>query len=176
VATTGLRDPRYCSNAAQSLWDASGSQIKFQAVYPLPYEFVLSGTFKHLPGLSLDGGVGEGVVYSNALIAQSLRRNLSACGNVTGACGTTQEIRVVLPGELKDDRLTQVDLRLQRRFRFGGARLAPVFEVYNAFNARTPQGARTTWGAAPSSANASFRQPTTLLGGRLFKFGAQVDF
>jgi hypothetical protein len=166
------RDPKYCSNRAESLWDAAGSQVKFQAVYPLPYQFVLSGTFKHLPGV--DRTVS--VVYTNAQIAPSLGRNLSACGNVTGPCGATEEITITLPGELKDNRLTQVDLRLQRRFRYGSARFAPVFEVYNVFNERTPQGSRTTWGAAPSTRNISFYQPTTLLGGRLFKFGAQVDF
>ena len=121
-------------------------------------------------------GRSGSVSYSNALIAPRLGRNLSACGNVTGTCGTTQEIEITRPGELHDDRLTQVDLRFQRRFTAGGARFAPVFEVYNVFNARTPQGSRTTWGAAPSSPNASFYLPTTLLGGRLIKFGAQVDF
>lgn len=176
----GLRDDKYCSNEAQALWDSVGSQVKFQAVYPLPYDFIVSGTYKHLPGVSLDGdfgvGASEGVVYTNALIAPSLGRNLSACGNVTGPCGQTREIRVVLPGELLDQRLNQIDLRVQRRFPIGAGRLSGVFEVYNVFNSRAPQDSALTWGAAPNSPNAAFRRPSLLLGGRLFKFGAQVDF
>ena len=41
------RDPKLCSNRSQSLWNGAGSQAKFQVVYPLPHEFILSGTFKN---------------------------------------------------------------------------------------------------------------------------------
>ena len=34
-------------------WDGVGSQIKLQAVYPLPLDFVVSGTYKHLPGIPI---------------------------------------------------------------------------------------------------------------------------
>jgi hypothetical protein len=168
----GVRDPAYCTNEAEALWDAIGSQVKFQAVYPLPYEFVVSGTYKNLPGIPFGGSV----VYSNALIAANLGRNLSACGTVTGACGQTAEVNVTLPGQLHDERLNQIDLRLQRRFPIGAGRLSGVFEVYNVFNSRVPQNNIVTWGAAPTSPNSAYLRPSVLLGGRLFKFGAQVDF
>ncbi|MGE0392044.1 MAG: carboxypeptidase regulatory-like domain-containing protein [Vicinamibacterales bacterium] len=166
------RSADYCTNAAQKLWDSIGSQVKLQAVYPLPGNFIVSGTFKHLPGVSRTANVQ----YGNALIAPSLGRNLSACGNVTGACGVTQTVNIDLPGQLRDDRLTQVDLRFQRRFQIGKARFAPVFEIYNVTNTRAPQGSFATWGIAPSNQNPSFYRPTVLLGGRLFKFGTQIDF
>jgi hypothetical protein len=172
----GLRDDAYCSSRAQALWDSVGSQVKFQAVYPLPYEFVVSGTYKHVPGVSLDGDTTTGVVYSNALIRESLGRNLSACGTLTAPCGQTLEKRVVVPNELYDQRLNQIDLRLQRYFRMGVGRLSAVFEVYNVFNSRAPQNSILTWGAAPSSPSPVYLRPSVLLGGRLFKFGAQVDF
>ena len=166
------RDAAYCSNRAQALWDGIGSHVKLQAVYPLPYDFVISGTFKHLPGIPYDGEVQ----YANALIVPSLGRNLNSCANVTGPCGQTEDINVVLPGETRDDRLNQIDLRLQRRFPLGGARLSAIFEVYNVFNSRSPQANAETWGAAPASPNSSYLRPSILLGGRLAKFGAQVDW
>jgi hypothetical protein len=44
-----------------------------------------------------------------------------------------------------------------------------MFDVYNLFNARTILGVNTRYGP-------SWLQPTSVLGGRLVKFGAQVDF
>ena len=168
----GQRDAAYCSNRAQALWDAIGSHVKFQAVYPLPYDFVISGTFKHLPGISQDADV----VYSNDLITPGLGRNLNSCATVTGACGQSETINVALPGDLHDQRLTQIDLRLQRRFLAGGVQVSAVFEVYNLFNSRAPQANAETWGAAPDGPNSSYLRPGILLGGRLAKFGAQIQF
>ena len=168
---SGPRNDDYCNNSAEGIWDASGSQIKLQAVYPLPADFVISGTFKHLPGVSRSAVV----VYNNSDIAPNLGRNLSACGNVTGSCGTTQQLVITRPSDVRDDRLTQVDTRLQRRFNIGDLRLSGVFEVYNVFNARTPQSSFNTYGTL-AAVNPSYYTPTILLGGRLFKFGVQVDF
>ena len=97
-------------------WDGNGSQIKFQAVYPLPRDFVVSGTFKHLPGIPNPARFN----YSNAIAAASLGRDFSSC---RGAVPCTDSGSVeLLPapggrggafvGSKYDDRLTQVDLRL----------------------------------------------------------------
>ena len=37
----------YCT-IKSDLWDGVGSQIKLQAVYPLPYDFVLGASYKNL--------------------------------------------------------------------------------------------------------------------------------
>ena len=66
-------------------------------------------------------------------------------------------------------RLTQVDLRLTKIFRFGRARLQGNFDLYNLFNARDVLVMVTTYGPI-------WLQPRTVLGGRLFKFGTQFDF
>ena len=53
-----------------------------------------------------------------------------------------------------------------------GARVVQIegnFDVYNLLNSRVPQGNVATYGAG-------FLTPSSLLGGRLFKFGAQVDW
>ena len=176
VAAIGIRDNKYCTNKAQSLWNGIGSQVKFQIVYPLPYQFVLAATVKHLPGIAQGGSV----TYTNAAIAGSLGRNLVSCAAATGACANTLSINVVQPGTLYDDRLNQVDLRGTRRFNVGRTRLQGIVELYNALNMRVSQANTETWGSvtAPgvASAGTSYLRPSLFLGGRLLKFGVQVDF
>lgn len=172
ATAVGARDPKYCSNAAQPLWSAIGSQVKLQAVYPLPYDFIISGTYKHLPG----GLFSAQVTYPNAVVAQSLGRNLSTCAAPTGACTVAPQLDVMIPGENYDQRLNQIDLRVLRRFAIGKARVSPALELYNLTNSRAPQVVTTAWGAAPAAPSAAFLRPAALLGGRLLKFGGQSDW
>ena len=44
-----------------------------------------------------------------------------------------------------------------------------MLDLYNAFNNRAPQTINATYGP-------EWLTPTTLLGARLLKFGAQIDF
>jgi hypothetical protein len=172
----GPRDPNYCTDAAQPLWSGVGSQVKFQAVYPLPGSVMLAATYKHLPGIPVAGAV----TFTNAAVAPTLGRNLAACSAPTGACTQTATVNVVRAGTLFDERLHQVDLRGTRRFRVGGARLQGVLELYNVFNSRRPEAITTTWGVVTSptttAPGTTYLRPSSFLGGRLFKFGAQVDF
>ena len=73
-----------------------------------------------------------------------------------------------------------MDVRATRRFRIGKVRLQAVAELYNALNDRISQANTETWGtnAAPGvyAQSGAFLRPSLLLGGRLFKFGAQVGF
>jgi hypothetical protein len=172
----GLRDSKFCTNSAQSLWNGAGSQVKVQAAYPLPYDFMLAATYKHLPGAALTGTV----TYADAAVAPILGRNLSACTAPTGACTQTASIGVIPPGTLFDDRLNQIDLRGTRRIKIGHSRIQGIVELYNVLNSRSAQSATATWGqvTAPGVATpgTTFLRPSLLLGGRLLKFGAQIDF
>ena len=176
VAALGLRDEKYCTNKAQSLWNGVGSQIKLQVVYPLPAAFFISATYKHLPGIPITGTV----TYANNAVAPVLGRNLAACTAPTGACTQVAGVNVVQPGTVFDQRLNQTDTRMTRRFTVGKARIQGIAELYNVFNARPPQANTVTWGVvtAPGVAapGATYLRPSSFLGGRLFKFGAQVDW
>ncbi|MGE3578631.1 MAG: carboxypeptidase regulatory-like domain-containing protein [Vicinamibacterales bacterium] len=165
------RTEEYC-NVASPLWSASGSQIKAQVVYPVGFGFNLAGTFKHLPGIPITATLP----YTNAQVAANLGRNLAACGAAV-TCNATTSVALLptassqgnLGAALFDDRLTQVDMRLSRFFRIAGARVQGIAEIYNLTNGRPSQANFATYGAA-------WLRPTSILGGRLFKFGAQVDF
>jgi hypothetical protein len=165
------RSNPYC-RVDPSWWNGNGAQIKFQVVYPLPYDFTVSGTYKNLPGVP-DTSI---YVYTNAQASGSLGRNLSACQGAVNCTvvGTVELLPAYnVTGDLAasryDDRLNQFDARLSRTLRIGKVRAQPVAELYNIFNSRTPQGIAPAYGQ-------TWLLPSALLGGRLFKFGAQIDF
>jgi carboxypeptidase family protein len=163
------------------------TQIKVSGVYPLPWDLQASAVFQSLAGIPISGAVplnafaaaieasgapifGASYVARNAEIAPSLGRDLGACaGRVP--CTATATINLLAPytGGF-EDRLTQLDLRLTKIVRMGRVRVRGMFDVYNVFNANTILGGVIT------RVGPSYLQPTQILAGRLFKFGAQLDF
>ena len=156
--------PGFCGDNLPP-WRA-GSQVKFNGVYPLPWWGVqVSGVYQNLPGVPISASY----IVPNATIAPALGRNLSACPAATGACTATLAIPVI-PGNTQFlGRLTQVDARVTKAFRFGKTRVQGMLDIYNLANAGTVLGANLSY---PTS----FLNATAILPGRLVKFGAQVDF
>jgi hypothetical protein len=143
----------------------AGSQLKFSGIYPLPYDVQVAATFQNLPGTARSAQF----VAGNAQIAPSLGRNLSNCPP-SGACPATRIVEIVPLQTIFEDRITQVDLRLTKAFRFGGARLQGMADVYNLFNAAAATGVSTRY------AGSFWLFPYQIMGGRLFKFGAQINW
>jgi hypothetical protein len=139
-------------------WSA-GTQLKFSAIYPLPWDLQASATYQNLPGVPITASF----VATNAQISPSLGRDLSS-----GARGTAL-VELIRPGTLFEDRITQLDVRLTRVFRVAGTRVQGMFDIYNAFNANSILQQNTRYGSA-------WLTPQVILAARLFKFGAQVDF
>ena len=156
------------------LWDGVGSQVKFQAIYPLPYDFTVSGTFKALPGIPIPANFNA----SNVSLAASLERDLSACRGAVGAACTSVKSVGLAPSTaysgnaaavLHDQRINEVDLRLTKGLQVAGFQIQGTAELYNVTNNRPAQGILTTYGP-------SWQFPRALLGGRLFKVGVQIDY
>ncbi|PYR34270.1 MAG: hypothetical protein DMF90_17765 [Acidobacteria bacterium] len=78
-------------------------------------------------------------------------------------------VPILQPYTQFEDRLTQLDVRLTKIFRIGGRRLQGMFDVFNVLNANTVLGVNATYGTA-------WLRPTSVMAGRLFKFGGQYDF
>jgi hypothetical protein len=143
----------------------AGSQVKFSGLYPLPYDIQVAATFQNLPGTPQSAQY----VAGNAQIAPSLGRNLSDCP-ASGVCTANRTIEV-LPFQTQfEDRITQLDLRLTKVFRLGRARAQGMVDVYNVFNAAAATGVATRY------AGPFWLFPFQIMGGRLFKFGAQLDW
>jgi len=176
-AGDSIQRPRtadFC-RVAPAWWDGVGSQVKLQAVYPVKGGFTVSGSYKHLPGIPITATLAA----TNALVragASGLPRDLSACFGAT-PCTALSYIQLApapvnsgnVAAKLYDDRLNQVDTKVTRTFRFRQTRVQAIAELYNIFNSRPAQAILNTYGA-------TWLTPTALLGGRLFKIGAQIDY
>jgi hypothetical protein len=142
------------------------TQVKVAASYPLPiWGLQTAATLQNLPGIPITASY----VATNAQIAPSLGRNLGQCGAAATCSGTVTIANVFAPNTQFGDRLTQVDARLSKRLQIGKLRMTGMFDIYNLFNVSTVLAVNTRYGS-------SWLQPLAILPGRLFKFGAQVDF
>lgn len=128
------------------------AQVKVGGTYQLPYEFLVSGTFQSNPS-----------PLSN--ISYTFTRQ--ATPGLTQASVTALLIE---PGSYELPRHNQLDLRLSRSFRMGGARrMSLQMDVFNVLNARTPDSVSTTAGP-------NLGLPTQVLQARFVAFGAQLHF
>jgi hypothetical protein len=136
------------------------ANVKALGVYPLPWWGVqFAATFQSLPGPMITAAR----TYTSAQILPTLGRNLS-----TGANGTAT-VQLIQPGTMYDERLYQLDLRISKGLKVGGHRLQGNIDIYNAGNASSVLSINTTYGQ-------NWLNPTSILQGRLVKFGGQWDF
>ncbi len=144
-------------------WSAV-TQFRGMLVYPLPWELQTSLIYQDMPGIPITSTY----VATNAEIARSLGRNLGQCrGSAT--CNGNVTIDLIPPQTMFEDRLRQLDLRFTRNLRMGRSRVRANFDVFNVFNAGNVLRITDRYGAAWLNA-------VQIMGGRLMKVGAQIDF
>jgi hypothetical protein len=78
-------------------------------------------------------------------------------------------IQLTEPGTMYEPRVNQVDLRFARLFRVGKFGVRANFDAYNIFNASAVVNMTHTYGQ-------TWLDVIQIMGGRLLKRGAQVDF
>jgi hypothetical protein len=144
----------------------SSTQVKLQAVYPLPWDFQMSAIYQNLPGFP----IRSSYVATNAEVAASLGRNLSSCPALTGACNQTVTIDLIPNNSVYGERIKQIDLRFSRFINLNASsRVQANFDIYNIFNENTVLNENTRYGA-------TWRNPIQIMGGRVMKIGAQLTF
>jgi hypothetical protein len=145
-------------------WVAA-TDAKFSVVYPLPWDVQTSFIYQNSAGFP----IAASYVATNAQVRGSLGRDLGSCRGAA-VCNGTVTIDLLPPNTMFEDRIQQLDWRLTRTFQFGGTgRLRGNFDVYNIFNASTILVANTNYGA-------TWLTPAHVMGGRLVKVSAQLDF
>jgi hypothetical protein len=148
---------------------SGGTAFGFNVVYPLPWGIQTSAIYQDKPGFPIRASY----VATNAEIRPSLGRHLAACPSQTAAtCTQTATIDLIPPNTLFGDRIKQLDLRFSRFFPVGKAKLQGNFDVYNLFNVSTILNEQTRY----SNQNNQWRNAIQIMGGRLFKVGAQLTF
>ena len=78
-------------------------------------------------------------------------------------------VTIFKPNQEYEPRLNQLDLRLTRAVSLGLYRMQFRFDVYNVTNSAAILSETLSYGS-------TFRKPTSVLAGRLFKFGLQFDY
>ena len=138
-------------------------QYKTVASYDLPWQDLrFSTNFQSLPG----PGRQAGVIYSSAEVTPALGRGLSGGGNKT--------VNVFNPNTVFGDRLYQLDLRFSKIFKVSeGNSLDANFDIYNSLNS---DAALSETIAYTGAGGGTWRRPTGVIQGRLFKFGMRWDF
>jgi len=147
---------------------ADSTQVKFLAIYPLPWDFQVSATYQNIPGIPITASR----VFTNAEVRASLGRDLGQCRGAA-TCNATVLVDMVPNGVQFEDRLQQVDVRFTRSFRFGRARIRGNVDFYNLFNAADVLNMTTRYAGATGG---RWLAPIQILGGRMFKFSTQLDF
>jgi hypothetical protein len=143
---------------------ASQTQIKFQLIYPLPWDFRASAIYQNVPGVAVQATY----VAANAEIAPTLGRNLGSCRGAA-TCNGQVTINLIPLNTVFEPRLQQVDLRFARTFRVRGISIEGDLDLYNALNANNVLQLQTRYGS-------TWRDAQEILPGRLLKFGAQINF
>jgi hypothetical protein len=160
------------------------TNVKGLAVYDVPkIDVQLSGTFRSLPY----PGNEFPSVQSQSLGGSALAFNIPGALNTTslgrpfGSGNVVEFLNIVKPGALYGDRLNAVDLRVSKIFKgiiSKEGRTHVNFDIYNLFNSNTTEVYQRNYSApAPSgSPRSTYLDPLSIMSGRYFKIGTQIDF
>jgi carboxypeptidase family protein/TonB-dependent receptor-like protein len=162
---TQPRVPSFCDLVSPF---SSQTQVKFAAIYTLPWDIQTAATMQSYPGVTQTASA----VYSNAQILPSLGRNLASCG-AAATCTGTSTIQFLPANALFEDRYNQFDIRLAKSVKVARTRVQGIVDLFNAFNARPVLSVNTRYSGATGG---SWLSPTSTLVGRLIKFSAQLNF
>ncbi len=157
TASRVTRAPQFCRTEQPWL-----TQVKFLGSMPLPWGMQFGASMQNTHG----SPVNANFVATNALIAPSLGRNLAAGAN------SSVTLNIIDPETMFLPRFTQVDLRVNKTFRFGRASIRPAIDAYNVFNVNEVMEANSTYGTN----GAAWLRPSVVLSGRIIRFSAQVNY
>ena len=146
-------DARFCREVNPF---AGQTNIKFNWSYPLPWDIAFSGVVQNLSGVARRGVFRA----TNADLTQGGPLALGfSLGNVQVLERFTE----------REDRLTQLDLRVSKVFPIGQGRVRGNFDIYNITNSNSVLN-------VTSSIGSTWLTPLNIMAGRLVKFSATVDF
>jgi hypothetical protein len=178
----------YCDDWANDI--PFRSTLKLAGSYPVGWGISVSASLQSAAGRPLGGttttgnkisGPGYGdtgsPVGSNFLIARNNTRYPANCpapcpaGAIVAPTLTSASVTIplVAPGTEFLPRHNQLDLSFAKTFQVGGYRLQAQADIFNVGNNNTVLSYRST-----NFATTAYRQPSSVLQGRMFRLGMQV--
>lgn len=146
---------------------SGNTQFKIAGYYPLPWKVQVSANYQNISPIATTAIQ----TVSDAAIAPSLGRNLSACGAAV-VCNTTVRVNALLSGQyFREPRDQQLDFRISHTFnlRHETMSIQPNIDLFNVFNGNAVQIINTTVGP-------SFNQVLGLLDPRVLEFSFNFNF
>ena len=166
ASTTGYPSTLFCRVRPPYQGD-----IKASASYPLPWWGLnASATFQNRTGPQIQANYTVACVTlatCDPTVAGSLGRPLLA-GVAT--------LPLIQPGTLYGTRVTQVDARVGKMFKFDRYRLQATLDIFNLLNSSDALTLNNTYTVPTATTANPWQVPTSILQGRLFKVGAQFTF
>ncbi len=147
--------------------------------YTVPkIDVLVSANLRSVPGAVLGAGstsasngtsLNANTALPNTVVQQSLGR-LPAGGLANG----TTTVNMLTPGSLYGQRVTQVDMRFAKVFKFAGRRADAGIDLYNLFNTSDP----TTYTEAYDYATngATYLRPSAIVSPRFLRFNVTFSF
>jgi hypothetical protein len=129
----------------------------------LPYSVRISGNFQSLPG----PGVQAGVLYTGTQMAPAIGRPFSAGPN------GQKTVNIYDPNTTFSDRLNQLDIRFSKIFHIGDGTFDANFDIYNSFNSDAQLALTNGYSGVNGG---TWLRPTSVIQGRIIKFGFRWDF
>jgi hypothetical protein len=105
----------------------------------------------------------------NTVVQQSLG-HLPGAGLANG----TTTVNLVNPAQLYGQRITQVDMRFAKVFKFGGRRADAGIDLYNLFNTSDPTGYLQTYDFATNGA--TYLRPNAIVSPRFVRINVTLNF
>jgi hypothetical protein len=122
---------------------------------------------------SLPWGIDMGVTLQNnpgpQITANYTITSAQALGLGRALSGGTATVPLIKPGTIFGERMTQLDLRLGKNFRYKSGRVRALLDFANLLNSNAVLVVNTTYGT-------NWLRPSYVLPGRLIKPTVQIDF
>ena len=191
VCSAAATNPNYLNYCDQS---KSGipwrTQFKLSGTYPLPWWGIhVSGSLQALPGYVLGTNAGgttnvngaSSVLTVTPTTRYTVRPGSSAqngcvAGNVIipGMNMASLSVPLVAPGTELTPRLNQLDLSFAKRVKLERFQFNPKLDIFNALNSSDYFTVRSL--SYSTAAGATYRQPGSILQGRILRIGAVVNW
>ena len=137
-------------------------------------DVLVSGIFRSQANAQPGADPGTNGASRTATYRMNAAQFLAATGRPLATGLATQDVNLVLPGEVYGDRINVVDMRFAKVLRFGKTKANVGMDLYNRCNSNTPTTYETVYD--PATNGARWMQPTAVLLPRFMRFNVQVDF
>ena len=174
--------PGYCNYAPG--W-GDGTQSKLNGSVPLPYGVDFSFVFQSIPGVhrlsnytpgadpaeraAIEAQIGHPMVDQEEI--QLFPSGIGYYGGRPSASLSYLGFSFLDNSTQFEPQLNQLDLRFTKLLEFGGGRIRANFDIFNLFNANDATRVNDNY-----SYGGTYPQVVAIMNGRLFKFGATLDW